>query len=182
MLFSPNLPMATTDLKPYQCLSQLTRMDGMLIEVGHLNPKQGPWIALHQRFHNRDVPGVLAIPPQHLSEKQWKQWPEATQWESLFSGQVKWKESVYDSLNAKSINAILLMPPPLSALSQAEYNRYQLQLSTHLGPAEELGCGHLWWTGEAPFSLNKVNTPSPVPTTQRTQIERLDAFIRSTKE
>ena len=126
-LFSPNLPIKTTNLKPYQCLSQLAQIDGMLIEVGHLNPKQGPWIALHQRFHNRNVPGSLAIPPQHQSKSQWTEWPEATQWESLFSGQAKWDESVYDSLNANGINAILLMPPPLSALSQAEYNRYRLQ-------------------------------------------------------
>ena len=154
----------------------------MLIEVGHLNPKQGPWIALHQRFHNRNVPGSLAIPPQHQSKSQWTEWPEATQWESLFSGQAKWDESVYDSLNANGINAILLMPPPLSALSQAEYNRYRLQLSTHLGPAEELGCGHLWWTGEAPFSLNKVNAPSAVPTPQHTEIERLDSFVRQPNE
>ncbi|MGC6507804.1 MAG: hypothetical protein ACON4U_05270 [Myxococcota bacterium] len=175
-LFSPNLPIVTTDLAPYQCLAQLSDIDGMLIEVGHLNPKQGPWIALHQQFHNADVPGPIGIPPQHRSKDQWNGWPEAQKWEQLFSGISDWENDSFEQLNAQGIAAILLMPPPLSALSQAEYNRYRLQLSTHIGPAEELGCGHLWWTGETQFPLHSDSSPSPTPTVQKTIIERLDAF------
>lgn len=173
MLFSPNIPLEQTDVSSYKCYAQLRSIKGAVLPVGYSNNRQRPWIALHQRFHQRPVVAELAVPPQAPHNQEWDIWMKSNPWDERFYGTLPFPKDTREQLKAMGIGVITLDQGEPSGLSLSEQNRYLLQLATHLGPPKDIGCSWIWWV-EKEFPVTAIDKNPPL-TKQRSKIERLDA-------
>jgi hypothetical protein len=173
MLLSPNIPLEQTEVSPYKCYAQLRSIKGAVLPVGYTNNRQRPWIALHQRFHQRPVVAELAVPPQAPHTQEWALWIKANPWDERFSGALPFPEDTREQLKALGVGVIALDQGEASGLSLSEQNRYLLQLATQLGPPKDIGCSWIWWI-EKEYPTVKIEK-NPQLTKQKSKIERLDA-------
>ena len=162
LLLSHNFPIPNTKVQSIQCFSQLSQLQGTLLELP-INTEEVNLPALHQRVHKQSMINPFVLPPGHA--------PPAG-WTYALSEYPTWEE-----LAQKNIKGVYMDTSSWSHLSKGQINTLRHKISVQLGSPYDLGCAQLWTQEDIQVSF--YPTPIFIPPLRKDSFER--PWIRSTK-
>ena len=155
---SENLPLHTTSMEPWQCLTILDSQDhGAILELplkdgDHLYNQQ----SLRQRIHRRPLVNPLILPPFVSPPIEWKAIQTLPSIQAM-DGEIPLRETHSTELQSLGVRTILVDQILLSTHQQKQIIA---RLTPTLGPPIDLSCGYVWTIGDKPISDSNTHIKS----------------------
>ena len=164
-LRSGNLPLHAEPIASYQCYTELTKGDGLILELPlQKNDPLYNRSALYQRLHLRPMINPFQLPPMASPPDEWERWKEAPWLQKL---DTLTHTEIIDptALLEVGITTIIIDRSDFSPISNREAVLWREHLERSFGATTDLGCLWLWsldseQTWNSQDSLSEILHPS----------------------